>query len=207
MINLMEMGIAACGVIGGYLLGSISSAILICKLFGLPDPRLEGSKNPGTTNVLRIGGKLPAALTLLCDAAKGAIPVALVKLGTNNPWIISAVLLAAVLGHLYPVFFGFKGGKGVATALGGLLGLSLSLGGIFIFMWIGVFALTSYSSLSALIAIVSMPFWAWGFLDERYETMLVLLALIVVWKHRENIKNLLTGKEKKSTFKKLKPSA
>lgn len=199
-MSLFEISTAIEGIIGGYLLGSISSAILICKLFQLPDPRQTGSKNPGTTNVLRLGGKLPAALTLLCDAAKGFIPVALVKFGTSNPWIISAVFIAAVLGHLYPVFFGFKGGKGVATALGGLLGLSLSLGGIFIFMWIGVFALSGYSSLSALIAIVSMPFYAWGFLDERYEPMLVLLALIVVWKHRENIQNLLSGKEKKSTF-------
>jgi glycerol-3-phosphate acyltransferase PlsY len=202
MINIIEVAVLIAGVVGGYLLGSISSAILICKLFRLPDPRLEGSKNPGATNVLRLGGKIPAALTLLCDIAKGAVPVLLIKLVTQNPWIISAVLLAAIVGHLYPLFFQFKGGKGVATALGGLLALSPSLGGIFIFIWIGVFALCRYSSLSALIAIVSMPFWAWGFLDKRYAPALAILAMIILIKHRENIQRLVTGKETKSSFKK-----
>jgi glycerol-3-phosphate acyltransferase PlsY len=197
----MEWLILALSVIGAYLLGSISSAILVCFVLRLGDPRTQGSGNPGATNVLRIGGKFAAALTLLGDIAKGLVPVILVKQWTNNPFIISAVLLAAVIGHLYPVFFKFKGGKGVATALGGLLGLSLSLGGIFIFTWIGIFALCRYSSLSALIAIVSMPFWAWGFLDERYAPTLGVLAVIILWRHRDNMHRLLTGKENKTSFK------
>lgn len=200
------MIILALGVLGGYLLGSVSSAVLVCRLMRLPDPRLQGSGNPGATNVLRLGGKFPAALTLLGDVAKGWLPVflanmALLKLNTPNPWIVSAVLLAAVCGHLYPIFFQFKGGKGVATALGGLFGISPYLGGIFVFMWLGIFSLCRYSSLSALIAIVSIPFWAWGIIDERYCPGLILLALIILWRHRENISRLISGKETKSSFK------
>ncbi|MBS0287134.1 MAG: glycerol-3-phosphate 1-O-acyltransferase PlsY [Proteobacteria bacterium] len=197
-----EWIILAIGVVSAYLIGSISSAILICRLFSLPDPRLEGSKNPGTTNVLRIGGKLPAALTLLCDVAKGVIPVLGVKFFSDNPWIIGAVMLAAVFGHLFPLFFAFKGGKGVATTIGALFALSPYLGGIFIFTWLGIFALSRYSSLSALIATISMPAFAYGFLDERYMPALMLLALVIVIKHKDNVVRLLTGKETKSTFKK-----
>jgi len=197
----MQFIILILGVTGAYLIGSISSAILICKVMRLPDPRTEGSGNPGATNVLRLGGKLAAAMVLLCDIAKGWLPVLAVKLFTNNPWIISAVLLAAVLGHIYPIFFQFKGGKGVATAVGGLLGLSLTLGSIFIFTWLGVFALTRYSSLSALIAISAVPFFAWGFLDQRYVVVLAILALMTIWRHRSNIQRLMSGKEGKFTSK------
>lgn len=195
----MQFIILILGVIGAYLLGSISSAILVCKVLRLPDPRLEGSKNPGATNVLRLGGKFPAALVLIGDIAKGWLPVMLIKLVTANPWIISAVLFAAIVGHIYPIFFQFKGGKGVATAVGGILGLSLTLGGIFIFTWLGVFALTRYSSLSALIAISAVPFFAWGFLDKRYVVVLTLIALMTLWRHRSNIQRLLRGQEGKFT--------
>jgi len=201
-MNTMEMIILACGIIGAYLLGSISSAILVCHLLRLPDPRQEGSKNPGTTNVLRIGGRFAAALTLLGDAAKGAVPVLLVKLVTVNPWIISATLFAAIIGHMYPLFFQFKGGKGIATIIGGLLALSPILGGLFLLTWVGIFVITRYSSLSAIVAIATMPGWAWYLLDKRYMPGLTLLALIILWKHRENIKRLATGKETRSTFKK-----
>lgn len=193
----MQFIILILGVIGAYLLGSISSAILVCKILRLPDPRLEGSKNPGATNVLRIGGKLPAVLVLIGDIAKGWLPVMLIKLLTVDPWIISAVLFAAIMGHIYPLFFQFKGGKGVATAVGGLLGLSFTLGGIFIFTWLGVFALTRYSSLSALIAISATPFFAWGFLDKRYVVVLAVIALMTIWRHRSNIQRLWSGKEGK----------
>ncbi len=168
----------------------------------LPDPREQGSGNPGATNVLRIGGKFAAAMVLLGDIAKGWLPVLIVKLFTTNPWIISAVLLAAVMGHIYPLFFQFKGGKGVATAVGGLLGLSLTLGGIFIFTWLGVFALTRYSSLSALVAICLVPFFAWGFLDERYVVVLSILAVMTLWRHRSNIQRLMSGTEGKFSTKK-----
>ncbi len=197
----MQFIILILGVIGAYLIGSISSAILICKVMRLPDPRMEGSGNPGATNVLRLGGKLAAALVLLGDIVKGWLPVFAVKLFTANPWIISAVLLAAVLGHIYPIFFQFKGGKGVATAVGGLLGLSLTLGSIFIFTWLGVFILTRYSSLSALIAISAVPFFGWGFLDKRYVVVLAFLALMTLWRHRSNIERLISGKEGKFTSK------
>jgi acyl phosphate:glycerol-3-phosphate acyltransferase len=199
-IDVIEFSIGAAGVIGAYLLGSISSAILVCSLLRLPDPRTEGSGNPGATNVLRIGGKLAAALTLIGDVAKGYVPVALVKLATTNPWIITLTLLAAVIGHVFPLFFKFKGGKGVATALGGLLGISPALGGIFIFSWLAIFVLTRYSSLAALIAISSIPFWAFGFLDQRYYTGRAVLAVIILWRHQDNIKRLLTGREEKSFF-------
>ncbi|MGE3318535.1 MAG: glycerol-3-phosphate 1-O-acyltransferase PlsY [Candidatus Berkiella sp.] len=198
----MQILILIVGVVGAYLIGSISSAILICKMLRLPDPRQGGSGNPGATNVLRLGGKLPAAMVLLCDVVKGMLPVYLVKLFTADPWIISAVLLAAVLGHIYPLFFQFKGGKGVATALGGLLGLSPTLGGIFIFTWLGVFSLTRYSSLSALVAITVVPLFAWGFLDRRYAFMLVILTLLTLWRHQTNIVRLLRGEESKFSSKK-----
>lgn len=201
-MNTVEMTILACGVIGAYLLGSISSAILVCHVLRLPDPRMEGSKNPGTTNVLRIGGRFAAILTLLGDASKGAIPVLLIKLVTENPWMISATLFAAIIGHMYPIFFQFKGGKGIATIIGGLLALSLLLGGFFLLTWVIIFIFTRYSSLSAIVAISTMPVVAWWFLDKRYMPGLILLAFIILWKHRENIKRLATGKETKSTFKK-----
>ncbi len=195
-----EWIILAAGMVGAYLIGSVSSAIMICRLFGLPDPRQEGSKNPGATNVLRIGGKLPAALTLVCDIAKGVIPVLAIKFFTSNPWIISSVLLSAIVGHLYPLFFGFKGGKGVATAIGGLFALSVLLGGAFILTWLIVFVLTRYSSLSALIATIVMPAAAYWITDERYLPALILLAFIILIKHQENIKRLIRGQEVKSTF-------
>jgi glycerol-3-phosphate acyltransferase PlsY len=197
----MQFIILILGVIGAYLIGSISSAILICKVMRLPDPRTQGSGNPGATNVLRLGGKIAAAFVLLSDIAKGWLPVFAVKFFTNNPWIISAVLLAAVLGHIYPIFFQFKGGKGVATAVGGLFGLSLTLGSIFIFTWLGIFILTRYSSLSALIAISAVPFFAWGFLDQRYVVVLAILALMTIWRHRSNIERLMSGKEGKFSSK------
>ena len=200
---VVNLTILILGTLLAYLFGSLSGAVIICKLFGLPDPRTAGSNNPGATNVLRIGGKLPAFLTLLFDIAKGFVPVLAVKFFTDNPWVISAVLLAAILGHLYPVFFRFKGGKGVATLIGGLLALSPTLGAIFIFVWLGIFILTRLSSLSALTAVVTMPFWAYGFMDKRYVVVLALLAVVIVWKHQQNIKNLLAGTEKKSTFKRI----
>ncbi|MBS0289015.1 MAG: glycerol-3-phosphate 1-O-acyltransferase PlsY [Proteobacteria bacterium] len=201
VFNITDCLVLSVGTVGGYLLGSISSAILICWLFRLPDPRFAGSKNPGTTNVLRLGGKFPAALTLLCDAVKGALPLMLAKCATQNPWVLSVILLTPVLGHMYPVFFHFKGGKGVATTIGGLLALSAPLCGIFLLTWIGVFILTGYSSLSALIAIICMPGWSWIMLDHRYIPALVLLALLIILKHHENIRRLLAGEESKLSFK------
>lgn len=193
----MEIGIGIIGVIAAYLLGSISSAILVCRVFKLPDPRTQGSHNPGATNVLRLGGKLPAALTLLGDVLKGVLPVLLIQLLTLNPWIIIGVLLAAVCGHLFPLFFHFKGGKGVATALGGIIALSPLLGGIFVATWGIIFFLTRYSSLAALIAITSMPIWAFFLYPTAYAIGLLILATMIIWRHRANIERLLQGKEDK----------
>lgn len=187
----------ALGIIGSYLLGSLSSAIIVCRLFRLPDPRLAGSHNPGTTNVLRLGGKLPAALTLLGDLLKGLLPVAAAHYFVGNPWLVSAVFFAAVVGHLYPVFFGFKGGKGVATFIGGIFGLSPLLGAIFVLTWFGIFVLTRYSSLSAIIAIITMPFWIYFRLDRRYMVVFIVLGLLILWRHRDNIVRLCHGKESK----------
>jgi glycerol-3-phosphate acyltransferase PlsY len=200
-MNVQHLLIAIVSVIGAYLIGSISSAILVCKVFRLPDPRTEGSKNPGTTNVLRVGGKLPAFFTLVGDVAKGAIPVALVKTVTDNPYIIGAVVLAAVIGHIFPIFYKGKGGKGIATMIGALFALSLTLGAIYILCWIGVFALFRISSLSGIFATATMPFWAWGFLDHRYSVGLGLLALIVLIRHKDNMMRIWLGQEKKTIFK------
>ena len=197
-----EIVILILGVIGAYLIGSLSCAILISKLFRLPDPRLSGSKNPGTTNVLRLGGKVPALLTLIGDVAKGWVPLFLIQKFTTNPWIISAVLVAVIVGHLFPVFFKFKGGKGVATAFGGLMGLSLALGIALIFTWLLMLFLFNYSSLSSLVTILSLPLFAWkGLVDKRYIPALIIIALLILWRHKENIYRLIKGKESKTTFK------
>lgn len=193
---------ALLAMVAAYLLGSFSSAIFVCRLLKLPDPRTQGSHNPGATNVLRLGGKFAAALTLLGDIAKGWIPVFVAKQFTDNPWILSAVLLAAVAGHLFPVFFQFKGGKGVATALGALFALSPLLGLLYLITWIIVFSLSRYSSLAGMTAMISMPIWTGILLDRRYVFGIGLLALAVLWRHRENIRRLLAGTEQKFTQKK-----
>lgn len=195
----MENMIGAVAVVGAYLVGSISSAILICRIFKLPDPRTQGSGNPGATNVMRLGGRIPAALTLCGDVLKGWLPVFLVQFFTDNPLIVILTLLAAVCGHLFPIFFKFKGGKGVATALGGIAGLSLPLAGIFIATWCGVFAIFRISSLSALIAIASLPGWALFLHPKTYALGLLLLAIIIIWRHKSNIERLLQGKEGKAS--------
>lgn len=189
------------GLIGAYLIGSISSAILVCQAMGLPDPRTEGSGNPGATNVLRFGGKTAAALTLIGDVLKGVLPVLVIRAFTSDYYIISAVYLAAILGHAYPVFFNFKGGKGVATAIGGLAALSPLLCGIYLLTWVAVFALTRLSSLSALMATGTMPVWAWFYVDRRAFGALLIVAAFVFWRHRSNIQSLIAGTEIKSTFK------
>lgn len=194
MIN----GIAVLGVVGAYLVGSISSAIVVCKIMRLPDPRTVGSGNPGATNVLRIGGKVPAALTLIGDILKGFLAVLVARLLTQNEYIISAVLLAVILGHIYPVFFKFKGGKGVATIIGGLGAFSPLLCGIYLLTWLAIFVPTRLSSLSALIATVTMPLWAWFLADRRAFPVLLFLAVFIVWRHRSNIRALCRGTEDKS---------
>ena len=183
-----------------YLIGSLSFAIIISKLMGLGDPRSYGSKNPGATNVLRSGNKVAAVLTLLLDALKGFLPVLLVQhyafeLGFEDI-TIAFVGVCAFLGHLYPVFFGFKGGKGVATAAGVLLAFDLSLGLVTMLAWVLVAAIFRFSSLASIIAAAFAPFFTLMFLDRPSVALAVsVMSLMLLWRHWPNITKLMKGKE------------
>lgn len=180
-----------------YLIGSISSAIIVCKAFGLPDPREEGSGNPGATNVLRLGGKKLAALVFLGDALKGLIPVLIVKLIIGTPWVVMTTALCAFLGHLYPVFFKFKGGKGVATYIGCLFGGYFWLGALAGLIWLGVAAVTRLSSLSALIMAAVLPIAALFMLGFKAFLPLLIMSGLLFYRHRKNIERLRQGTEPK----------
>jgi acyl phosphate:glycerol-3-phosphate acyltransferase len=183
-----------------YLLGSISFGVLSSWIFQLPDPRTYGSKNPGATNVLRSGKKAAAAFTLLGDAGKGWISVALAQhfmpaLGLGDK-AIAAVALAVFLGHLFPVFMRFKGGKGVATAVGVLLGFNVWMGLLAILIWIMVAAIWRISSLAALVAAAFAPVYAVFFLGFEASTLAVLImSLMLIWRHKSNIASLIAGQE------------
>ncbi len=182
-----------------YITGSLSSAIILCRLAGLPDPRTQGSGNPGATNVLRFGGKKLAAMVLLIDILKGVLPVLLAKgigLDTGGQLLTA---FAAFLGHLYPVFFQFKGGKGVATAIGGFLALSPPLAGVLIVTWISVFLMSRISSLSAIIAALLAPLYSLWLLNGReVHFITTVMALMLLYRHKDNIKRLLAGQESPS---------
>lgn len=187
-------------VFSAYLIGSLSFAVIVSKAFGLADPRSFGSKNPGATNVLRTGKKIAAVLTLLGDAAKGWLAVFLaLKLGPGygvGEAGVAAVVLAVFLGHVYPVFFGFHGGKGVATALGILLALNVWLGLAVLATWLLAAYMWRTSSLSALIAAGFAPLYGFTILGFNYLSQaIVLLSLLLLWRHQSNIRNLLSGKE------------
>lgn len=189
-------------VVLAYLIGSISFAVVTSRVFGLPDPRTYGSGNPGATNVLRSGKKLVAALTLVGDLLKGVLAVWVARrFGPEfgaGAHVAALAGLAAFLGHLYPVFFRFRGGKGVATAGGILFALSLPLGTAALAAWLVSFAATRVSSLGALAAAVAAPLAAVYFFGWGVETQVVLaMAALLVWRHRENIRKLLSGTEKK----------
>lgn len=187
-----------------YLMGSLSTAVIVSKLFGLPDPREQGSKNPGATNVLRLGGKKAAAITLAGDAMKGLIPVVIAQYLGATTDMVAAVGLAAFLGHLYPVFFGFKGGKGVATALGVLSGFSGWVGLSVLATWILMAVVFRYSSLSALTAAILAPVYVWFILKSPVLAGAALaMALLLVSRHRSNIERLLTGQESRIGSKKV----
>lgn len=180
----------------GYLLGSVSFAVIVSRLFGLADPRRHGSGNPGATNVLRTGNKLAALLTLVGDAAKGWLAMwAAAQLGADsNGQVIAGV--AAFFGHLFPVFLGFKGGKGVATALGVLIGISGWLGLICAGTWLLTALVTRYSSLAALVAAAVAPLAAWALGQPMLVVGVVaILAALLILRHRENIQRLLKGQE------------
>jgi glycerol-3-phosphate acyltransferase PlsY len=180
----------------GYLCGSISTAIIVCRLWRLPDPRRQGSGNPGTTNVLRVGGKVPAAITLGGDLLKGLAPVLLASSFGASEWGLAGTALAAFLGHLYPVFFGFLGGKGVATAFGALLGLAPWIAVAALVTWLAMAVAVRISSVSALAAAALTPLYAWWFnLPAHYVITVLIMVVLLIWRHRSNIRNLWTGTE------------
>ncbi|MDD5383357.1 MAG: glycerol-3-phosphate 1-O-acyltransferase PlsY [Gallionella sp.] len=187
-------------IVAAYLLGSISFAVLMSKAFGLPDPRSYGSGNPGATNVLRSGKKAAAVLTLLGDAAKGwlAVFVAMwfAPRDEQGALLIAAVALAVFLGHLFPVFLRFKGGKGVATALGVLLALDVWLGLCALVTWLLVAVLFRFSSLAALTAAAGAPIYALVLgLPREWVLASGIILMLLIWRHKKNIQNLLAGKE------------
>lgn len=182
-----------------YLFGSLNSAILLCKLAGLPDPRSQGSGNPGATNVLRFGGKKLAATVLFFDVLKGVLPVLMAHLlGLDMVWV-AATALAAFVGHLFPLFFQFRGGKGVATALGGFLALSPALAAAGLLTWLLVFAISRISSLSALTAAALTPVYSLWLIDSVGARWLILaVAVMLIARHHSNIRRLISGDEEKS---------
>jgi len=183
-------------ILAAYLIGSIPMAIVVARAFGLPDPRTTGSNNPGATNILRYGGKTAAALTLAGDVLKGVVAVLLVRYVTDDPQVIALGGAAVFLGHLYPAFFGFQGGKGVATALGVWLVLMPSVGGLLLLTWLAVAAAFRYSSLAALVAALAAPVYV-RLLDGAgvYIALAAGMAVFLFWRHRRNIRNLLDGTE------------
>ena len=184
--------------LAAYLLGSVSSAILISRLLGLPDPRTEGSRNPGATNVLRLGSKPGAVLTLAGDIAKGVLPVLATRWILDEPVLLALAALGAFLGHLFPVYFRFEGGKGVATALGVLAAIDWQLASILIATWLVVAAVFRYSSLAALVTAAAAPvylFWLTG--EPVFVALGVVLAALLFFRHSENIRRLLCGNESK----------
>jgi acyl phosphate:glycerol-3-phosphate acyltransferase len=183
-------------VIGAYLLGSVSSAIIVCRLMGLPDPRTQGSNNPGATNVLRFGGRKAAAVTLLGDSLKGLLPVLACHLLQRDELTLALVGLAAFFGHLYPVFFGFKGGKGVATALGVQFGWHWMIGAAVALVWLFMAKVANVSSLAALISMALAPVFVW--LVWPHPALVgaqIVITLWLFWRHRSNIANLVSGRE------------
>ena len=175
-------------------MGSISSAILVCRLFGYPDPRTEGSNNPGATNVLRIGGKPAAALTLLGDVFKGVIPVLIARWLELGPLVAALAGTSAFIGHLYPIFFRFEGGKGVATAFGLLFALHWPSGLVAGATWLAVFALNRISSIASLSAFVVAPACIFAWLYPAFWPIL-LMSVVMIVRHRSNLEKILRGEE------------
>ena len=207
----MDQNLALLLIPIAYLIGSVSFAVVVSKCMRLPDPHSYGSGNPGATNVLRTGNKLAAVLTLLGDALKGYIAVMLARIilgdtslsSTMGSWVLCGVVIAVFLGHLFPIFHGFKGGKGVATACGILFGINWILGAATLSTWIIVAMFMRYSSLAALAAAVFGPiYFVFLFGFQPMGAALLLVCLLLIWRHRSNIQNLMNGTESRIGSKK-----
>ncbi len=189
--------------LAAYLIGSVSAAIIVCRLMKLPDPRSTGSGNPGATNVLRVGGKTAAAITLAGDALKGFIPVFIAARLEATPLIVGLTALAAVLGHLFPVFFQFKGGKGVATSFGAIFGLAWLAGLLTLTTWLAVSLIFRMSSVAALVSLSLMPLYIW--ITTKSVPLVICGAVITVLvyiRHKANIVRIVKGEEPRITGKK-----
>ena len=183
-----------------YLFGSVSSAVLVCRLFNIGDPRNLGSCNPGATNVLRLAGRFPASLVLIFDVLKGTMPVWTSYYLGFEPFYLALVAVSACLGHMFPLFFGFSGGKAVATAFGSILPLGLDLAALLITTWVLVLVLTRYSSLAAIMTVGLAPIFTW-LINPVYSLPVAVLALLIVLRHKDNIARLLSHKEPKVSYK------
>ncbi len=191
MIEIIAMLVSA------YLLGSISSAILLSKIMGFEDPRSEGSKNPGATNVLRIAGRKAAFFTLVGDCLKGFIPVLVAAALFDDPLVVALTGFAAFAGHCFPIFFGFKGGKGVATAIAATVGFDWIAGALLIASWLLIARAFKISSLAAIISFCALPALIyWREPDLRVAAVFAAISVVLIWRHRGNIQRLLSGTEK-----------
>ena len=183
-------------LIASYLIGSISSSVIICKALGLPDPRTQGSKNPGATNVLRVGGKKIAAFVLIFDGLKGAVPVFIGDYYGFGLIALTLTVLCAFLGHIFPVFFRFRGGKGVATYLGGLIAINFLAGLIFSVIWLLVAKVLKTSSLASIIATALSPIYFYFITGDITSALIIgLISLFIFYTHRGNIKRLINKEE------------
>jgi len=183
-------------ILFAYLLGSISSAIVLSKIMGFKDPRSEGSNNPGATNVLRIAGKKAAFLTLVGDCLKGLIPVLIARGLEADPLVVALTAFAAFSGHCFPVFFHFRGGKGVATAIAATVGFNWIAGAILIATWLLFAKVFKISSLAAIISFCALPLLIyWREQDLQVSIVFVALSVILIWRHKSNIQRLIQGSE------------
>ncbi|RUO72775.1 glycerol-3-phosphate 1-O-acyltransferase PlsY [Idiomarina seosinensis] len=181
-------------ILTAYLLGSVSSAVVICKLFSLPDPRQNGSGNPGTTNVYRLGGKAPAILTLFFDVLKGMVPVWSSYFLGIEPFYLGLIAVAACLGHIFPLYFNFRGGKAVATALGAMFPVAWEMALLLMATWLLVFKVSKVSSLAALITVSLAPFYAY-WIKPQYTVPVIMISVLIFWRHQANIARLSSGQE------------
>ena len=193
-MNILDAGF----IVFAYLIGSLSAAVITSRVLGLEDPRTYGSKNPGATNVLRESGKKAAVITLLGDCIKGVVPVVAARYAGVEIAMLAWVALAAFLGHCFPVFFGFKGGKGVATALGVYLALAWQIALILLSIWLVMAVVFRISSLSALVAATAAPaLFYWMGKPQDWFIASIIMSLLLIWRHKSNIQNLLSGKEER----------